>query len=165
MNAEMTPEEVKTRAAVLSRFREMLQTQRDRFRDYLEVLEKQQKTIEQGDTEALLAQVDLEEHLLRDISNIQKVIDPLEDLYRRFPGPAPEQSGEEETRERTRSLKASLAALKQEAAARTARNRDLLAKRMTEVRSELTSLRGNPYAARRSIYADTVAPSLIDVKG
>jgi hypothetical protein len=36
---------------------------------------------------------------------------------------------------------------------------------MTAIRSELKSLRGNPYAARRSIYADTGAPFMIDVKG
>jgi hypothetical protein len=36
---------------------------------------------------------------------------------------------------------------------------------MTELRSEIKSLRGNPYAARRSIYGGEGSASLIDIKG
>jgi ATP-dependent Lon protease len=154
----MTAEDITPQAAVLKRFRELLREQRDRFREYLTVLDKQQDAIEGGAAEALLAHVDLEEHLVQDICNIQKVIERLEALYRtlspRDPAGDAEVSG----------LKASLEGLKQEAATRSQRNRDLLAERMTEIRSELKSLRGNPYA-RRSIYADTGTPSMIDLKG
>jgi hypothetical protein len=155
----MTAEEHTQRVAVVKRFRELLKSQRDRFREYLNVLDKQQDVIERGDTEALLAHVELEEHIVRDIFNIQKVILPLEDLYHTLTGAEHAADGE------TVSLKASLEGLKREATARSARNRDLLSVRMTEIRSEIKGLRGNPYAARRSIYADTGAPSLIDLKG
>jgi hypothetical protein len=137
------------------RIRELLRSQRDRFREYLTVLDKQQDVIERGDTEALLAHVELEEHILRDIFNIQKVILPLEDLYHTL-------SADDEE---TISLKASLEGLKREAAARSERNRELLSGRMAKIRQEIKNLRGNPYAARRSIYADSVAPSLVDLKG
>ncbi|GHV76748.1 hypothetical protein AGMMS49942_15690 [Spirochaetia bacterium] len=150
----MTDEERTQRVAVVKRFRELLQAQRDRFREYLTVLDKQQSVIQGGDTEALLAHVELEEHIVRDIFNIQKVILPLEGLYHTL------RSDEE-----TISLKASLEALKREATARSERNRELLSGRMAEIRQEIKSLRGNPYAARRSIYADTGSPSLLDVKG
>jgi hypothetical protein len=153
----MTAEELTQRVAVLKRFRELLQSQRDRFREYLNVLDKQQETIEKGDTEALLSHVELEEHILRDIFNIQKVILPLEAMYHTL-SPA---DGEGEVS----SLKVSLEGLKREAAARSERNRGLLSLRMAEIRQEIKSLRGNPYAARRSIYADTLSPSLIDLKG
>jgi hypothetical protein len=55
--------------------------------------------------------------------------------------------------------------LKQEAVIRSERNRDLLSKRMTGIRSEIKSLRDNPGAARRSVYAGSGSPSIIDVKG
>jgi Ca2+-binding EF-hand superfamily protein len=155
----VTAEELTQRVAVLKRFRELLQAQRDRFREYLNVLDKQQGLIERGDTEALLAHVELEEHILRDIFNIQKVILPLEDLYHTLTDQG--SSADEETV----SLKAALEGLRREAAARSERNRELLSGRMAEIRQEIKSLRGNPYAARRSIYADTLSPSLIDIQG
>jgi DNA repair exonuclease SbcCD ATPase subunit len=157
MAGALSAEELSQRIAVIKRFREMLQTQRDRFRKYLEVLDKQQDAIERGDTEALLSHVELEEHIIKDIFNIQKVIDPLENLYQSLPAPG----GETEVT----GLKAAVEKLKQEAVIRSERNRDLLSKRMTEIRSEIKSLRGNPYAARRSIYAGSGSPSIIDVKG
>jgi hypothetical protein len=157
----MTAEELIQRVAVLKRFRELLQTQRDRFREYLTVLDKQQDVIQRGDTEALLAHVELEEHIVRDIFNIQKVILPLEDLYHTLTAREPESRADEETI----SLKAALEGLKREATARSERNRELLSGQMAEIRQEIKSLRGNPYAARRSIYADALSPSLIDLKG
>jgi hypothetical protein len=62
-------------------------------------------------------------------------------------------------------LQTELAGLKQEASLRSAANRGLLAQRMDQVRAEIKSLRGNPHAARRSVYADGGAPSMIDIRG
>jgi hypothetical protein len=159
-------EELGQRIATLKRFREMLQAQRDRFREYLAVLDKEQDVIARGDTEALLSYVDLEEHIVKDIFNIQKVIDPLERLYHDlavFDGGAKGSQAEEGIE--LGGLKAAVERLKEEAAANAARNRDLLAGRMAEIRSEIRSLRGNPYAARQSIYADGGAPLMIDLEG
>jgi hypothetical protein len=157
MAGALSAEELSQRIAVIKRFREMLRAQRDRFREYLNVLDKQQDVIERGNTEALLSYVELEEHNVKDIFNIHKVIDPLENMYHDLP-PA---GGEAEVT----GLKASVERLKQETVIRSERNRDLLSKRMTEIRSEIKSLRGNPYATRRSIYAGSGSPSIIDVKG
>jgi hypothetical protein len=143
----------------------MLRAQRDRFREYLDVLDKQRDVIERGDTEALLSHVELEEHVVTDIINIQKVIDPLETMYRGLAAPggnAPVPAGGEAE---VPGLKAAVERLKQEAVARSKRNRSLLSGRMAEIRSEIKSLRGNPYAARRSVYAESGSPSIIDVKG
>jgi DNA repair exonuclease SbcCD ATPase subunit len=148
-------EELDRRIATLKRFREMLQAQRDRFREYLAVLDKQQDVIARGDTEALLSYVELEEHIVKDIFNIQKVIKPLERLYSDL---AEEDAGLE-------GLKAAVERLGNEAAANAARNRSLLSRRMTEIRAEIRSLRGNPYAARQSIYAGSGAPLMIDLEG
>jgi hypothetical protein len=156
----ISPEEVVHRVAVLKRFRELLQAQRDRFRAYLEVLDKQKDTIEQGDAGDLTAHVELEEKIVADIFSIQKVIDPLEDMYRA--AYAPEAAGEAAD---LPSLKTALEGLKAEAVVRTRRNKDLLSKRMEAVRSEITALRKNPYAKRRSVYAGAETPALIDIEG
>ena len=85
--AGMSAEELAQRVAVLRRFRTLLQQQRDRFRSYLEVLDKQQDIIATGSAEELLSHVELEEKIVADIFSIQKVIDPLETMYQAvFPG-------------------------------------------------------------------------------
>ncbi len=156
MPAELSSEEVARRVAVLKRFRELLVQQRDKFRDYLTVLDKQKDVIEKGDADALSAHVEIEEGIVSEILAIQKVVDPLESLYRNV---YPEREAE------VPRLKQALEELKTEAVARSKRNRELLSKRMDDVRSEIRSLRGNPFASRRSVYADAGEASLVDLKG
>lgn len=153
---ELSNEEVAQRVAVLKRFRELLVQQRERFNDYLQVLDKQKEVIQKGDAEALLSHVELEEQIVADIYAIQKVVDPLEDLYK---AAYPDREGE------VPKLKAALDDLKVEAVARSERNRDLLSKRMEELRTEIKALRNNPFASRRSVYADTGGAALVDLKG
>ncbi|MDR2184055.1 MAG: flagellar protein FlgN [Treponema sp.] len=155
--AEIAPEEVLRRVAVLKRFRELLTQQRDRFHAYLEVLDKQKDIIEKGSAEALISHVEMEEKIVADIFSIQKVIDPLEDMYRTA---YPEKDAGD-----VPGLKAVLEELKTEAVVRSERNKELLSRRMAEIRLELKALRGNPYAARPSVYASGGSASLIDLKG
>jgi hypothetical protein len=163
MAQAVSPDERDKRIGTLRRFRDMLQAQRDRFQEYLAVLDKEQEVIRRGDTEALLAYVEREEHILKDIFNIQKVIDPLERLYRELA--ASGDRAEARADDEAAGLKATVERLGRAAAANAERNRGLLADRMAEVRSELKSLRGNPYAARPSIYADAGGPTMIDLEG
>jgi hypothetical protein len=163
---EISPEEVVRRVAVLKRFRELLSAQRDRFREYLEVLDRQKDVIEQGNPDELTAHVEMEAQIVADIFSIQKVIDPLEDMYRAaYPLTAANRlAGSPDTAE-IPSLKSALDGLKIEAAARMERNKDLLSRRMTEIRSEIKTLRKNPYTRGRSVYGNSAAPSLIDING
>lgn len=156
MSAELSSEEVERRVAILKRFRELLVRQRDRFRDYLGVLDRQKDVIEKGDADALGVHVEIEEGIVSEILAIQKVIDPLEELYR---GAYPERESE------VPQIKKALEDLKTEAVKRSKRNQDLLSRQMEEVRSEIRTLRANPFAARRSVYADTGQASLVDIKG
>jgi hypothetical protein len=167
------PVEIRRRVAVLKRFRELLRQQRDRFARYLEVLDKQKNVIESGGADELMAHVELEEKIVSDIFSIQKVIDPLEDLYQTLlPSKAvkghlpaavlPEGVSMEE--QEVPGLKSALEELKAEALIRSERNRELLAKRMEELRLEMKNLRANPYALRRSVYSGETA-SLVDIKG
>ena len=153
---EISVEEVHRRVAILRRFKELLTQQRDRFREYLEVLDKQKDVIETGNAEDLIAHVEMEEKIVSDIFSIQKVLDPMEALYTTsFPHKEDE----------VPDLKSALENLKNEAVARTERNKDLLSKRMEEIRSEIKTMRGNPYVARHSVYGGDDSASLIDIKG
>jgi hypothetical protein len=167
-STEISPEELAQRVAVLKRFKTLLAQQRDRFRSYLEVLDKQKDIIETGSADELLAHVELEEKIVADIFSIQKVINPLEDMYQAaisIYGNSRGKPGEDTSDVPT--LKSALEDLKNEAVIRSTRNKEILSKRMVELRTEIKTLRNNPYAAagRRSMYSDSGKASLVDIKG
>jgi len=154
--------ELAQRVAVLKRFKTLLTQQRDRFHNYLELLDKQQSVIESGSAEDLLNYVEIEEKIVADIFSIQKVIDPLEEMYYSVVGQSPAAINHEEVP----SLKASLENLKSEAVIRSTKNKEMLSKRMLELRQEIKTLRSNPYAAGgRNAYSNANSASLIDIKG
>jgi hypothetical protein len=163
--------ELAQRVAILKRFKTLLTQQRDRFRSYLNILDKQQDSIETGSAEELLAYVEVEEKIVADIFSIQKVIDPLEEMYNSVisgfgPGKAPiKTDGGTFGADEVPTLKAALESLKTEAVIRSTKNKELLSKRMVELRTEIQALRNNPYAAtsRRSNLGNTA--SLIDIQG
>jgi hypothetical protein len=161
--AVLEAEELAQRVAIVRRFRDLLGQQRDRFRSYLSVLDKQRDIIESGDAGELLAQVELEEQIVADIFSIQKVIDPLENMYHALVV----NGASSVSRDEVPNLKASLDELKDEAVVRSSRNRELLSKRMVALRAEITGLRNNPFAAqaRRSDWSGVNTASLIDIKG
>jgi len=163
--------ELAQRVAVLKRFKTLLSQQRDRFHNYLDLLDKQQNVIESGSAEDLLSYVEIEEKIVADIFSIQKVIDPLEEMYYSVvSGQKPQKipavsSSENLNQEEVPGLKASLEKLKSEAVIRSTKNKELLSKRMLELRSEIKSLRNNPYSASRRVLDNSNAASLVDIKG
>jgi len=156
--AEITKQEIGQRTAVLKRFRELLKAQRDRFKAYLDILDRQKDTIEKGAADDLIRHVELEEKIVADIFSIQKVIDPMEEMYRAITGPARQAADHGEVN----SIKSALNELKKEAVVRSKRNRELLSKRMIELRSEIKSLRSSPYNRQRPAYSN---PSVVDIRG
>jgi uncharacterized protein YoxC len=167
-SGEISSTELSQRVAVIKRFKELLKTQRDRFHTYLEALDKQKDVIQSGTTDDLLRHVELEEKIVADIFSIQKVIDPLEEMYQSVKVKSPVKSssrsvekaaGEDEVI----NLKEALDGLKAEAVVRSERNRELLARRMAELRSEINSLKSNTYARRK--FESNTGPSYIDIKG
>jgi uncharacterized small protein (DUF1192 family) len=157
----LSQKEIQQRVAILKRFKELLKAQRDRFRSYLEVLDKSRDVIESGTAEDLLHHVELEEKIVADIYSIQKVIDPLENMYQATRIEAPGSASGEDVPD----LKSALEGLKTEAIARSGRNKDLLSRRMAELRSEIKTLRSNPYTQKKSGFATTAAPSRVDIRG
>jgi hypothetical protein len=167
VNSNIDSAELAQRVAVLRRFKILLTQQRDRFRSYMDLLEKQQSVIESGSAEDLLTYVEIEEKIVADIFSIQKVIDPLEEMYYTvLSKDAGKTSVRIDNPEEVSGLKASLEKLKSEAVIRSTKNKELLSKRMLELRQEIKSLRNNPYAAKgRQSFADSNSASLIDIKG
>jgi CRISPR/Cas system CSM-associated protein Csm5 (group 7 of RAMP superfamily) len=172
---EIDDAELAQRVAILKRFKTLLTQQRDRFKNYLDLLDKQQNVIEGGTAEELLAYVEVEEKIVADIFSIQKVIDPLEEMYNSIVGKSTDKTiakaegsldSSPDGGDEVPSLKASLEKLQSEAVVRSAKNKEMLSKRMLELRSEIKALRNNPYAAKgRSPYGSTNTASLIDIKG
>ena len=168
-NNELSHNEVMQRTAILRRFRELLKAQRDRFGAYLDVLEKQKDVIEKGSTDSLIRHVELEEKIVADIFSIQKVINPLEEMYRSahhrnvaVPGTSTMVLDEKND---ILDLKSALEGLKTEAISRSKRNKALLSKRMAEIRLEIKNLRTNPYVHQHSAFSDSGNPGLVDLTG
>jgi hypothetical protein len=155
--------ELSQRVAVLRRFRALLTEQRGRFQSYLETLDRQRQLIETGTAEELIAHVELEEKIVADIFSIQKVIDPLDEMYRVIYSGGADLPGYAGGGDEVSGLKSALEELKIQAAARSGRNRDLLSRRMAEIRSEIKALRSNPYL--QSSRSAVPSPTLVDISG
>ena len=142
-------------AAVHKRLRELLLQQRERFRNYLIVLDRQQFSIESANAEDLVAHVDTEERIVAGISALQNVIAPLENMYHDF------MQGD------IHVIKADVEDLRQQAVARSSRNREFLAVRMAEIRREIDILRNSPIAAggRRSVFSNYNTASFVNING
>jgi hypothetical protein len=150
--------ELTQRMAVVKRFKELLEQQRERFRVYLAELDSERLAIGTGSADEIIAHVELEEQIVEDIFSIQKVIDPLEVMYNAAGPYLPAND--------VSTLKAALDDLKLQAAARSGQNRDLLSRRMADINSEIQTIKNNPFIskARNALYQN-VTPSLVDIMG
>lgn len=66
-DGHLSREELDQRVAVLRRFRELLVRQRDKFNDYMALLERQRSDIEKGDVDALVTHVEVEQGIVSEI--------------------------------------------------------------------------------------------------
>ncbi len=142
---EISEKELEERVALLKKFRSLLQEQREKFREYLTVLEKQENSIANEDADALLAHTELEQQVVSNIMNLQKVIVPMSDLYKARGGDQKEES--------IASLQNDLSSLQTQVLAQNKRNRDLLRSHIDSIRTQIATFR-NPYKSRRSVYAE-----------
>jgi hypothetical protein len=148
---EQTGQTTEQRIAILTRLRDMLQRQREKFGAYLALLEQEELSIKQGDAEKLLAQVEMEQSIIAEIFTLKKVIAPLETLYQAaYPG----------AESTIPLLKKTLESMGTRIIAHNARNRQLLSRRMEDLRAEITSLRAWPHAGSPFV---EVVPNLVDI--
>jgi hypothetical protein len=149
--------ELDRKVAILHRFRELLIQQREKFRRYLDVLDRERDDIQEGDVDTLAAHVEMEEQIVSEIYTFQKAIDPLEEIYRAA-YPAASEDPE------LPAIKGSLEQLREEVLRRNAENRSLLKRRMEIVRAEIAGFR-SPLKARSSVYAAQGGGTLVDIEG
>jgi len=143
---------IEERVFILKRLREMLIAQKEKFKNYLNLLEKEEEAILDEDTEKIEVHIHVEHSILKEIFSFQKVIKPLEDLYRiKFP----------EKEKSVPKLKKSLASLKEKVLARNEKNRNLLKSKITYLRQEIKAIKKN--RRTRSPYSEVSTPSIIDI--
>jgi len=143
--AEISQEELNERIALLKKFRSLLLQQREKFQEYLTVLEKQETSIESENSEKLLAHTELEQQVVSNIMNLQKVIVPMSELYK--------ERGAHLEEESVVTIQKDLDDLQQKVLEQNAKNRELLKAHIVQIRSQISSLK-NPYKNNRSIYAE-----------
>lgn len=143
--AEISQEELNERIALLKKFRALLLQQRKKFQEYLTVLEKQETSIESENSEKLLAHTELEQQVVSNIMNLQKVIVPMSELYK--------ERGAHLEEESVVAIQKDLDDLQQKVLEQNTKNRELLKAHIVQIRSQISSLK-NPYKNNRSIYAE-----------
>ncbi|MBQ9495800.1 MAG: flagellar biosynthesis protein FlgN [Treponema sp.] len=145
--AKISQQELDERVALLKRFRTLLVQQREKFREYLAVLEQQQKSIIAENTELLLAHTELEQQVVAGIASMQKVIVPLSEMYASVQhAVAPQETAAVE------SIQAELTSLQSKVLAQNETNRNLLRVHIAQIQQQMKQLK-NPYQGNRSVYA------------
>lgn len=160
--AELSKEELDERVAILKRFRKLLEQQRSKFQEYLSVLESQQGKIEIEDAASIVAHAELENQIVKNLANLQKVIVPMQGMYKAImPGvPVTDNTNVEQ-------LQLDLANLQKQVLAQNERNRNLLKSQMGKIKTQIGNLNlMNPYRGRSSVYSEKAAVgSMISIEG
>ncbi|MCQ2582894.1 MAG: flagellar export chaperone FlgN [Treponema sp.] len=143
---EITQEELNERVALLKKFRSLLEQQRNKFQEYLEVLEKQQNSITAEDPDSLLAHTELEQQVVKNIANLQKVIIPMSRMYKA--------SGNNNSadNESISMIQNELTDLQNKVLKQNEINRDLLRVHIDNIRTQIKNF-NNPYKNAASVYA------------
>ncbi len=151
--SELSKDELNERVAILKRFRALLVQQRNKFQEYLNVLESQEGKIELADGDSILAHTELENQIVKNLASLQKVIVPMQGMYNAImPGvPVADNATVEQ-------LQLDLANLQKQVLAQNERNRNLLQAQMGKIKNQLGGMNlMNPYRGRSSVYAEKTA--------
>ncbi|MGI5062919.1 flagellar biosynthesis protein FlgN [Treponema denticola] len=155
MKQVLSRQEIDQRVAVLKRFKALLQEQRKKFSDYLVVLETQERSIHEENIDALVHHTELEQSIIGDIFTIQKVIDPIEEMYRLG---MPNKDDTEVVR-----LKSDLNKLQSQVIDQNQKNRELLQSRMADLRQEMISIKPDYRYSKQALSKQEVSASLVDI--
>jgi len=139
------------RVALLRRLRDMLVQQRDKFQNYLEILDNEEEAIRKRDVDALESYVRLETSVLGEIQAFQKVIRPLESLYR---------SAYPNEESQIPPLRESLSRLRERVLERNEQNRNLMRERIAELKKEIHELKLPE--TKKSLYRE-VESRMVDI--
>lgn len=156
MEEKLTQAELDERVAILRRFKSLLEKQRAKFQEYLDVLEKQEDKIYEDDAEALMAHSELEAQIVANIGSLQKVIVPMQKLYSSSKAASYNPSDAIPVE----NLQQELSDLQTKVLAQNEKNRTLIRTRISDIRQQMVSLK-NPYRNIKSVYADRAASGSI----
>lgn len=146
--ANISKEELDERKAILRRFRTLLEEQRNKFREYLNVLEKQQNSIATENAENLLTHTEIEKQVVSNLTNLQKVIVPMTKMYNIINGKMDVQEDEEISK-----IQGELSDLKSKVLKQNEINQELLRVHVDILRKQISNFK-NPYKNNRSVYAN-----------
>jgi hypothetical protein len=127
-----------------------LEQQRSKFKEYLTVLEKQQNSIDKEDSEALIKHSELEQQIVKNISNLQKVIIPMNKMYSTINGSNTKTQNDSEIEK----IQNELSDLQSRVLRQNEINRDLLRVHIENIKRQINNFK-NPYKNNRSVYAQT----------
>jgi flagellar biosynthesis/type III secretory pathway chaperone len=137
--------------ALVRRLKQHLLLQRVALCEYLDLLEREESVIREGDEEGLQSHVESEAGLVRQLEQFQKVIDPLLALYRfSFP------NGEAEIP----PLRDSIERIQHDVLLRNQRNRELLRSHVEDLRRRIdefksrSGVRLSPFLSAPSALVD-----------
>ena len=157
--AEITQKELDERVALLRKFRSLLEQQRNKFQEYLTVLEKQQDSITKENPENLIAHTELEQQVVKNIANLQKVIIPMSKMYK---ASVPMAHTNEDSD--IRQIQNELNDLQSRVLKQNQINRDLLREHIESIRTQIQNFK-NPYKNIKSVYAQPQrVASLVEVE-
>ena len=157
--AEITQKELDERVALLRKFRSLLEQQRNKFQEYLTVLEKQQDSITKENPENLIAHTELEQQVVKNIANLQKVIIPMSKMYK---ASVPMAHTNEDSD--IRQIQNELNDLQTRVLKQNQINRDLLREHIESIRTQIQNFK-NPYKNIKSVYAQPQrVASLVEVE-
>ena len=152
--AEISQEELNERIALLRRFRRLLEQQRGKFQEYLNVLEKQQDSITSENPENLLAHTELEQQVVKNLANLQKVIVPMAKMYNAGKHFTATQEDAEISK-----IQNELSDLQNKVLKQNEINRDLLRVHIDRLKTQIKNFQ-NPYKNNRSVYANATAQNV-----
>ena len=156
---EITQEELNERVEILKKLRALLEMQRNKFREYLKVLEQQEHSIETENSEALIMHTELEQEVVKGIANLQKVIIPMSELYK-----SSSSSDGNISDRAVNELQKDLSTLQNKVLAQNEKNRELLRTHMTQIKTQIEQFK-NPYRNVKSVYAQKVtAGNFVEVE-
>ena len=148
----LSNEEIEERVAILKRLKTLLEQQRNKFKEYLNVLEKQQNSIDAEDSDALIKHSELEQQIVKNISSLQKVIVPMNKMYTAINNKNSDSSSANESD--ITQIQLELSALQQKVIKQNEINRDLLRVHLENIKRQINNFK-NPYKNNRSVYAQS----------
>ena len=159
MKNTISDKELEERVAIVRRFKSLLEQQRQKFKEYLNVLELQEGKIEEEDVYAIRSHEELGNQIVKNISELQRAIVPMQQLYTstRAASYNPKEAVPIE------QIQSELEQLQRKVLTQNERNRELLNVHLADVRRRLSSLQ-NPYKSLQSIYAEKSPSTLINIE-